>query len=158
MLAEDVCLSRLKVQSREDAQRLVGEVTATMAALESVLEAETAHLRAGRLRDGLAGAERKDELAGAYLQGLEACKANAIALARFAPDEVDTLKAAHTGFQRAVERNQVVLATARAVSEGLVRSLAAEMGRAARPEIYTPTSRLAPPPRQATPIICSKQL
>jgi hypothetical protein len=158
MSAEEIVLPRLKVQSREDAQRLVGDVTATMAALETVLEAETTHLRAGRLRDGLAGADRKGELAGAYMRGLEACKANAIALARFAPDEVDTLKAAHTGFQRVVERNQVVLATARAVSEGLVRSLADEMGRAARPEIYAPTRRLAAPPRYATPIVCSKHL
>jgi hypothetical protein len=158
MSAENVMPTRIKVQSREEAQRLVGDVTATMAALETVLDTETTHLRAGRLRDGLAGAERKGELAGAYLRGLEACKANAIALARFAPQEVESLKTAHAGFQRIVERNQIVLATARAVSESLVRGLAEEMGRAAAPEIYAPTRRLAAASRKATPIICSKHL
>jgi hypothetical protein len=149
---------RMKVGSREDAERLVGDVTATMAALETVLEHETEHLRAGRLRDGLSGERRKGELAGAYLRGLEACKSNAVALARFAPDQIETLKTAHAGFQRVVERNQVVIATARAVSEGLVRGLAEEMSRAARPQTYGPGRRMVPPPIKSPPIIVSKHL
>jgi hypothetical protein len=127
-----------------------------MGELETVLEHETAHLRAGRLRDGLAGERRKAELAGAYLRGLEACKSNAVALARFAPDQVESLKDAHAGFRKAVERNQTVIATARAVSEGLVRGLGEEMARVARPQTYGAGRRMVPPPKSAPPIICSK--
>lgn len=156
MSDEDLFSARVKVLNRDDAERLVGTVTATMTELETVLDDETLHLKAGRLRDGLAGERRKSELAGAYLRGLEACKSNAVALARFAPDQIESLKRAHTGFQRAVERNQTVIATARAVSESLVRGLADEMARNAQPQVYGTARRMAPPPRQAPPIICSK--
>ena len=64
-----------------------------------------------------------------YLRGLEAVKANAVALARFAPEAVDGLRAAHAGFGRTVEENRIVLATARAVSEGLIKSLSEEITR-----------------------------
>jgi hypothetical protein len=143
--AEDLFAPRVKVLNREDAERLVGNVTATMAALESVLDDETAHLQAGRVRDGLAQEERKSDLAGAYLRGLEACK-----------DRIETLKSAHTGFRQAVERNQLVIATARAVSEGLVRGLAEEMTRAASPQVYGATRVLTPLPKRAQPILCSR--
>lgn len=154
--ADDLFSSRVKVQSRSDAERLVQTVSATMVELESVLDHETEHLRAGRLRDGLAGERRKSQLAGDYLRGLEACKSNAVALARFAPEQIESLKALHTGFRRAVERNQAVIATARAVSEGLVRGLADEMARAAQPQVYGAGRRMAAPPRRAQPIVCSK--
>lgn len=153
---EDLFAPRVKVQNRDDAERLVFNVTATMAALERVLDSETEHLQAGRIRDGLAEETRKSELAGAYLRGLEACKSNAVALARFAPERIDTLKLAHSGFRRAVERNQTVIATARAVSEGLVRGLAEEMSRAANPPVYGATRRLAPLPKRAQPLLCSR--
>ena len=153
---EDLFAPRVKVQNREDAERLVGNVTTTMAELESVLEHETAHLKAGRVRDGLAQEARKSDLAGAYLRGLEACKSNAVALARFAPDRIETLKSAHTGFRQAVERNQMVIATARAVSEGLVRGLSEEMTRAANPQVYGSGRVLTPLPKRAQPILCSR--
>ena len=40
------------------------------------------------------------------MRGLESVKANAIALARFAPEALERLKAAHAAFGRAVETNQ----------------------------------------------------
>jgi hypothetical protein len=154
--ADDLFAPRVKVSNREDAERLVFNVTATMASLERVLETETEHLQAGRIRDGLAQEQRKSELAGAYLRGLEACKSNAVALARFTPEHIETLKLAHSGFRRAVERNQTVIATARSVSEGLVRGLAEEMNRAANPQVYGASRRLSPLPKRATPILCSR--
>jgi hypothetical protein len=150
--AEDLFAPRVKVQSRDDAERLVFNVTAAMAALERVLETETERLQVL----GLAEEARKTDLAGAYLRGLEACKSNAVALARFVPEHIETLKLAHSGFRRAVDRNQAVIATARAVSEGLVRGLAEEMTRAANPQIYGATRRLAPLPKRAQPILCSR--
>ena len=43
-----------RILGRDDAERLVAGVLATMADLEKVLANETAHVRVGRIRDGLA--------------------------------------------------------------------------------------------------------
>lgn len=153
----------LRVLGRPEAERLVAELLAVMGELELVLEAETAQLRIGRVRDGLAQEARKSELAGAYLRGLEGVKANAIALARFAPDALDRLRGAHARFGRALEANQVVLATARAVSEGLIKELAGEMNRARRPAGYAPAGYAAQGAAQARaagaePLVLSRRL
>ncbi|MCJ2034322.1 hypothetical protein [Methylobacterium sp. J-068] len=126
----------LRITDRAGAASLVAAVMASLEALDAVLARESAHVRVGRLREGLAEGERKTALSAAYLQGLETVKANAIALARFAPDGVATLKAAHARFTQSVETNQAVLATARTVSEGLVKTLADEMNRARIPTVY----------------------
>ena len=126
----EAAASSRRVLDRTGAAALVSEVVGTMSELQALLDDESAHVRAGRLRDGLAGQERKAALASAYLRGLEAVKANAIALARCAPEEVARLKSAHATFARALETNQAVLATARAVSESLLKGIAEEMSPA----------------------------
>jgi len=138
-----------RVATAQAANALVAEVSDVMKELDKVLEVETAHLRAGRIRDGLAQEERKSALTSRYLQGLEALKANAVALARFAPDALERLKAEHTAFARTIETNQVVLATARAVSEGLVRSLSNELDRGSRTTGYAPAGYGGQRPVQA---------
>ncbi|MGP9822370.1 hypothetical protein ACTZWW_20290 [Salinarimonas sp. NSM] len=126
------------VGTKAAAEALVAEVRAVMQELEKLLEVETAHVRAGRIRDGLAQEARKSALTSRYVLCLEALKANAIALARFVPDALERLKAEHDSFQRTIETNQIVLATARAVSEGLVRSLSGELGGGATAAGYGP--------------------
>lgn len=126
----------LRITDRAGALAHVASVIARLEALEALLARESGHVRVGRLREGLAETERKSALAAAYLQGLEAIKANAIALARFAPEGIATLKAAHARFTDGIETNQAVLATARTVSEGLVKTLADEMNRARTPTVY----------------------
>ena len=128
-------------------------------AREEVLEAETSHVRVGRIRQGLSQDARKSELSASYIKGLEAIKANAIALARFAPDALERLKTAHGRFGETVSANQVVLATARAVSESLVKGIADEVNRNARPQGYGPAA--AQPPRRPSagaPLVLSKSL
>jgi hypothetical protein len=147
-----------RILGRDDAERLVAGVLTTMADLEKVLTDETAHVRVGRIRDGLAEEAKKSELATAYMRGLETVKANAVALARFAPDALDRLKAAHTCFGRAVETNQTVLATARAVSESLVKGVADEMNRLSRPQGYGPPGLQGARPQRSEPLVLSKTL
>lgn len=151
----------LRVTDRAGADALVGAVMTAMQSLEAVLAAESAHVRVGRLREGLAASETKAALAGAYLRGLEAAKANAVALARFAPTGVEALKAAHRRFTAAVETNQTVLATARTVSEGLIKSLAADLGRARTPTVYGAPSRSPSPYGRgapSAPLVLSRNL
>ena len=147
-----------RILGREDAERLVAGVLATMGDLEKVLTHETAHVRVGRIRDGLAEEAKKSELATAYMRGLETVKANAIALARFAPDALDKLKAAHAGFGRAVETNQTVLATALAVSESLMKGVADEMRRGSRAQAYGPAAPRSSDSSKAEPLVVSRLL
>ncbi|WP_336486515.1 hypothetical protein [Methylobacterium nigriterrae] len=151
----------VRIGDRAGAEALVAEVMATMQALAEILAEESGHVRAGRLREGLAQSGRKSALAAAYMLGLETAKANAIALARFAPQGVETLKAAHRRFMAEVETNQMVLATARTVSEGLIKSLADEIGRARTPTIYGAPS-VSPSPygrgARSGPLVLSRSL
>ncbi|MBK3399928.1 MULTISPECIES: hypothetical protein [Methylobacterium] len=149
----------LRIADPEAAARLVAETLTTMQALEALLARESDHIRVGRLAEGLAEAPQKTALAGAYLQGLQAVKANAVALARFAPEGIAALREAHGRFSDAVAANQAVLATARSVSEGLLRTLSTELNRHAEPSGYG--SRPAPSPyghRRSAPLVLSRSL
>jgi len=151
-------LHPMRIASRTDAEALVKGVLATMTDLEALLEEETGHIRVGRFRQGLSQEQRKSELAAAYIQGLEAVKGNAVALARFAPEAVDRLKTAHGAFGKVVAENQVVLATARAVSETLVKGIADEMNRQSKPQGYAPGRQPQPRHPTSAPLVVSKQL
>ncbi len=151
----------LRVADRVTAEALVAGVLGNMAALEAVLAEEAAFVREGRLQEGVAAAEPKAALAAAYMQGLEVAKANAVALKRFHPDGVELLRTAHRRFTAAVEANQTVLASAKTVSEGLIKSLAEEIGRAQLPSGY---GRQAPAPSpygrgvRSGPLVLSRNL
>lgn len=144
------------VTTREGAERLLAGTLSAMSTLQTALDAEASHISAGRLREGLAQADRKSELAAGYLLGLQTCKANVVALARFCPDLLRTFRAAQATFMAAVERNQLAVATARAVSESLMKSLAAEVERSRQPAHYgRPQIAVAHRPVPATPLVFS---
>lgn len=151
----------LRVADRVTAEALVAGVLGNMAALEAVLAEEAAYVRDGRLQEGVAAAEPKAALAAAYMQGLEVAKANAVALKRFHPDGVEALRTAHRRFTAAVEANQTVLASAKTVSEGLIKTLAEDIGRAQLPSGY---GRQAPAPSpygrgvRSGPLVLSRNL
>ncbi|MGL5362620.1 MAG: hypothetical protein ACRDBH_07050 [Bosea sp. (in: a-proteobacteria)] len=132
--------TRLRVTLPAEATALVDSVVEQLSALAHVVGEETQLVRDGKLAEALEREVRKSELAGAYMKGLEQVKANAVALARFSPDGVVRLKAAHLEFQELIETNQAVLATARAVSESIVRDLAAQTGTQTRASGYGPTA------------------
>ena len=142
------------VTTLAEAERLAAAVEARTAALSDILGQETALLAAGRLRDGLALGSRKGEVAAEYLVALEAAKANVVALKRFAPGRLPGLKAAQEKLRTVAERNGAVLATAKIVSEGLIKGLADEVRQARAPSGYAPSAR--PPARPATgPLVFS---
>ena len=153
---------RVRVSSAGEARDLVETVMATLMSLAHVIGEETQLMRDGKIAAALDREARKTELAGSYMRGLEVIKANAVALARFVPDDVQRLKGAHGEFSELLETNQAVLATARAVSETIVRDLARDAGRTAQPQGYARGGygAVAPPaPRGATgPIMVSKTL
>jgi hypothetical protein len=113
--------ARARISGPTEATGLVDTVIDTLSALSHVVGEETALMKDGKFNEALSREARKSELAGAYMKGLESVKANAVALARFAPTQVQRLKSAHSEFLELIETNQAVLATARAVSESIVR-------------------------------------
>ncbi|MEH3116780.1 MAG: hypothetical protein PGN25_04035 [Methylorubrum populi] len=159
MAADAVAAPRLT--DRPAALAFVQGLLATMTALEAVLARESDGVRAGQIAQALTESAPKSDLAAAYMNGLEAAKTNAIALARFAPDGLEALKAAQHRFAAAVEINQQVLATARTVSEGLIKALAEEVAKTRTPTVYGRPS-VSPSPygrgAQAGPLVLSRNL
>lgn len=141
-LASRVVDERPRVGTPQEAQALIDTVLETLGALSHVVGEETELVRAGRLPDAMEREQRKTELAGIYMRGVEQVKLNAVALARFVPEQVKRLKAAHLAFQDLIETNQIVLATARAVSESIVRDLAGEANKPMRAAGYGPAATL----------------
>jgi len=131
---------RPRVGTSAEAEGLIEAVLETLGSLSHVVGEETALVRAGRLKEAMTREQRKAELAGVYMKGVEQIKLNAVALARFVPERVKRLKAAHLAFQELIETNQMVLATARAVSEAIVRDLAADANRPTRAPGYGPAA------------------
>ena len=150
--------ARPRVTSRAEAEALIAGVLATLRDLEALLAQETERVGSGRIRAGLADEAKKSALTATYLRSLEAVKANAIALARFAPDAVARLKSAHQAFGRVVEENQMVLATVRAVSESLLKGISDELNRAARPQTYAPGGFQAPRYARSEALVVSRSL
>ena len=118
---------RPRVSNAVEANSLIETVMETLSALSHVVGEETGLVKAGRLKDAMEREARKAELAGVYMKGVEQVKLNAVALARFAPEKVKRLKNAHLAFQELIDLNQTVLATARAISESIMRD---QIGRA----------------------------
>ena len=159
--AERILDERPRISGPGEARALVEGVLEALAALAHLVGEETELVRAGRLPEAMTREPRKTELAGIYMRGVEQVKLNAVALARFAPAEVKRLKEAHQAFQGLIETNQIVLATARAVSESVIRDLAADANKPMRANGYGPTAKVgagvfARP--NSGPLVVSRQL
>jgi hypothetical protein len=136
---------RPRVTNPADAAALVTAALAALDTLEPIIVAETGHLQEGRVKEALALDAAKADAGRRYTMALEALKANAIALGRFAPDAIALLKRRHQHFSGLLQYNITVLSTVRSVSEGLIRELAAEVGRGRNTAGYTPTGQAASP-------------
>jgi len=140
LAAKPILDERPRIADALSARALIEAVLEALGALSHLVGEETELVRAGRLPEAMAREPRKTELAGIYMRGVEQVKLNAVALARFVPDQVKRLKDAHLAFQGLIETNQIVLATARAVSESIVRDLAADANRPMRANGYGPAA------------------
>ena len=129
------------------------EFAALMDVLSSAIAEETAVVAAGRLRDAAPLWERKAEMAGRYLAEVVRFKQVTRTLT---PAERAKLAQRQHEFRTVLEKNLAVLATAHAVSEGLIRGAAAEIARKAAPDTYGARGGALPPPRAAQPVALSR--
>ena len=138
------------VSGPADAESLAAAIVEQITALERIIAEETDLLKTSRLRDAAALSGAKSDAARQYVHGLDALKANAIALARWSPQGVARLKAAQARLAEALGVNMAVLATARSVSEGIVRSLATEVAAPRTLTTYGAGGRSGQGTRQGT--------
>lgn len=128
---------RPKVTRPEEAETLVASALSALDALEPLIEQETELFRKGRVRDALSLAMAKNEAAQGYTRCLEVLKSNAIAIGRFQPPNLGSLRSRHEAFARLMSLNMAIVSTARTVSEGLMRDLADTLGQNASPKTYS---------------------
>src|ERR1700738_4265368 len=111
------------IPSEAEPAAVLIEVRRLMTELCEIVEEETALVRAGRLTAAAKVAERKSELAGAFMARVSRVQVSARYLARATPQLLDELRAQHEEFRATLQINLTVLATARAVSEGILRGV-----------------------------------
>jgi len=75
------------------------------------------------------------------------------------PDKLEALRRHHDAFRALLQINLTVLATAHAVSEGIVRGVSGEMARHSAPQTYGASGRANQPGRGlAAPLAVSRVL
>jgi hypothetical protein len=147
------------IQSVAEASALIGRFGGVIASLWQTLDEETQLVRDGRISELARIAPEKTELARRYLAEGALVQANGAFLARQLPQEFGTLRRQHADFRQLLHMNLTVLATAHAVSEGIIRGVAGEIARKAAPQTYGMSGRtIAPGARAVQPISLSRTI
>jgi len=145
--------------SVDETEKLIAHLDEVMKALLALVEEETRLVRDGRLREARALESTKAELAGFYLTATERLKANIEDLAQSMPEAYARLRQRHDTFRAVLQMNLTVLATAHAVSEGIIRGVAAEVTRKRAPSTYGASGRpTAPGPGVSQPVAVRRSL
>jgi hypothetical protein len=147
------------MRTAADAEQAVDAMAGLVERLRGVLEEETELVRAGKVRAATALAATKSELAGQLFTGSERLKANAQFVRQSAPASCAALGRAQDAFRAILQRNMMVLATAHAVSEGIVRRLSGDLARKRSPQVYGASGRTTVPnPKHGQPLALSRTL
>lgn len=142
-----------------DARRLAADMVEVMNSLLNVIERETELVRAGKIAEAMALETSKTEFSRRYVSAVSTLKTHQLHLRTVAPELLTTLQRHHDTFRALLQVNLTVLATAHAVSEGIVRGVNVEVQRRNIPQTYTATGhRAAPGPRHITPIAVSRSM
>jgi len=141
------------------ARKLAENLMDAMNALLGVVERETELVRAGKVREAMMLETQKSELSRRYVDAVAHLKASQKYLTQTAPELLTTLHRHHDTFRAMLQVNLTVLATAHAVSEGIVRGVNTEIQRRNIPNTYTAAGQRATPgPRNITPLALSRSL
>jgi hypothetical protein len=151
--------SRPIASTPAEARKLAEDMVEVMSGLLAIIERETELVRAGKVREALRLEEQKTELSRRYMVAVENLKNAQAHLKQVAPELLATLRRHHETFRAMLQINLTVLATAHAVSEGIVRGVNAEVQRNNMPNAYTAAGqRATPSPRQVRPLAVSRSL
>ncbi len=147
------------ISNRADAERTIAMLNAIMDGLERTLAEETACVSAGRLNEALALEPTKTDLARRFTVESERLRAARRLVAGAPPQMLAALRERHTAFQALLQKNLTVLATAHAVSEGIIRGVSGELARKRAPSTYGASGRAnALSPKACQPLALSRTL
>ncbi|XIA64008.1 hypothetical protein ACFIOY_34380 [Bradyrhizobium sp. TZ2] len=147
------------ISSPLEARKLAEELMDVMSGLLGIIERETELVRAGKIREAIRLEEQKGELSRRYMVAVGNFKNAQKYLQQISPELLTTLRHHHDTFRAMLQINLTVLATAHAVSEGIVRGVNTEIQRKNIPNTYTASGqRAAPGPRNITPLTVSRSL
>lgn len=147
------------VSSPAQATHLANRLIDAMNALLKLVEEETALVRRGRVADAMQLEPLKTELSQVYSHAIGELRANRPYMSKSTPDILKALHKHHDQFRAILQMNLTVLATAHAVSEGLVRGVNTELQKKSAPQTYTAGGRHATPgTRRAAPLTVSRTL
>jgi len=142
-----------------EARQIAESMMEVMNDLLAVIEQETELVRAGKVREAILLEPRKNELSRRYIATITLLKNSQKYLAQTTPDLLEALHKHHDVFRSMLQVNLTVLATAHAVSEGIVRGVNTEIQRRNIPHTYTAAGKRAQPTaRNMTPIVLSRSL
>jgi hypothetical protein len=142
-----------------EAEKAITQVAGLVEKIRGVVEEETALVHAGKVRKAAELGPAKSELAAQLVAAGENLKANAKVLLQAAPTAAAGLRGVQERFHSVLQKNMIVLATAHAVSEGIVRRLSGDLARKASPQVYGASGRtVAPNPKQGQPLALSRVL
>jgi hypothetical protein len=119
-----------------EAAALVDRLTEAIVRLEGLLQEETTLVRAARIGEAAKIAEHKTMAATLYERELAALRAAAGVILRAMPERAGDLRKRLAGLNDTLAVNLAVVGTAKAVTEDMMRSVAAEVGRRSRPALY----------------------
>lgn len=147
------------ITTKADAEGALNDLTTLFKDLSSLLQQETTLVHAGRVRRATEIGQTKTDLAGKLYTLGERLRASAKFVRQSAPERCAALKTAQEELRAVLQRNMIVLATAHAVSEGIVRRLSGQLARKASPQVYGASGRtVAPNPRHGRPLALSRTL
>ena len=124
------------IVSAGEAERAIANLNKIMDRLVETVEEETSRVRAGKLRDAVELEGPKRELSLLFAAETQRVKAAKAIIAQSLPEALDKLRRRHDAFQSLLQTNLTVLATAHAVSEGIIRGVSGELARKAAPSTY----------------------
>ena len=143
----------------DEARRTIDTLNAIADRLAETIAQETRHVRAGRLRDAASLGDTKAELARHYAAESSRLIAYRALIARSQPEAYAALRERYVAFQALLQANMTVLATAHAVSEGIIRGVSGEIARKRAPSTYGASGRANMPGTRANqPIAISRTL
>jgi hypothetical protein len=142
-----------------EAEKAIDDLAALIEKLSGILQQETAWVHAGQMRKAAAIEPAKKELAGQLFAFGEQLRANAKFILQSVPARCAALHRLQDAFRAVLQKNMIVLATAHAVSEGIMRRLSGELARKTSPQVYGASGRTtAPNPKHGRPLAISRTL
>ena len=148
-----------RITTAAEAEQAIDDLTVLIEKLTDVIEQETGLIRAGHVRKATALEPAKSELAGRLFAASQRLKTAATVLKQTTPARRTALVQLQERFRAILQKNMIVLATAHAVSEGIMRKLSGQLARKASPQVYGATGRATVPnPKHGRPLAVSRTL